>query len=110
MKISAIVGAFILAVSAFVMTADGAFAAARCKSHSNTNNNREAGCPACPSNDTTGSSHQDSPRSKNMQSDSWRQSSAGNLCGTSGTGLPKCSQSDERSRDKANRAKCANNL
>jgi hypothetical protein len=110
MKFSSITYVSVVVFAGLALTVDGASAAARCKSHSNTNNNREAGCPSCPPNDATGNGHQDSTHSKNMQSDSWRQSGADSSCGTPGTDLPKCSQSDERSRDKANRAKCANNL
>lgn len=90
MKFSSIAYVSVVVFAGLALTIDGAFAAARCKSHSNTNNNRaaadsSAGGAAAP-NAATGNGDQDRKTSKNILSDAWRQSNESGSCVTPNNG------------------------
>jgi hypothetical protein len=72
MKLSSIMCASVVMVAGFALSTDGAFAAVKVKSHSNTYNNRDVGCPAGDAADTN-----------NSNSDSRRKLSGATSYGTS---------------------------
>jgi len=84
MKLSSIVCASVLAFVGFALAADGAFAAAKVKSHSNTYNNRDVGCPAGQSA-TTGTTADSNGR---KMSGATSYGSSASPCGTPGNGTP----------------------
>jgi hypothetical protein len=113
MKLSSMVRASLVALAALTFAVDGAFAGVNYNSSkSNTGAVTNQPATACPNGQTWDTTTKKCvmPSSINYNAS---KSNTGNVtapAGTPGNGPPKCSPSDQRSRDKANRAKCANNL
>ena len=90
MKLSSIVCASVVVVAGFALTTDGAFAVAKVKSHSNINNNRDAGCPA---GDTTTTGTATDSNGRKMSGATSYGSSA-SPCATPGNGTPTVTNQD----------------